>query len=49
VAPWLRERLGIDIPDDGDPALVVANLVLQAHQLSNRVAHLSALSDLLAA
>jgi predicted DNA-binding transcriptional regulator AlpA len=48
VAPWLRERLGFDIPDT-DPALVVANLVLQARQHRDRVVHMSALNDLLAA
>jgi hypothetical protein len=48
VAPWLRDRLGIDIPD-ADPALVVANLVLQARQHRDRVVHMSALDDLLAA
>lgn len=48
VAPWVREHLGVDVPDT-DPALVVANLVLQARQPRNRVEHMSALSDLLAA
>jgi hypothetical protein len=48
VAPWLREHLGIDVADS-DPALVVANLVLQARQHRSRVTHLSALSDLLIA
>ena len=48
VAPWLRLSLGIDLPDP-EPALVVANLILQARQHRGRVAHLSALTDLLAA
>lgn len=48
VVPWIRERLGIDVPDT-DPALVVANLILQARQHRHRVEHMSALSDLLAA
>ncbi|MFC4109481.1 helix-turn-helix transcriptional regulator [Micromonospora zhanjiangensis] len=48
VAPWIREHIGLDVPDI-DPALVVANLVLQARQHRNKVAHLSALTDLLAA
>jgi hypothetical protein len=48
VAPWLRERLGVDIPDP-DLALVVANLVLQARQYRDRVVRMSALNDLLAA
>ena len=38
----------IDIPDS-DPALVVANLVLQARQHRNRVEHQYALSELLIA
>ncbi|MFI6757987.1 helix-turn-helix transcriptional regulator [Micromonospora sp. NPDC050417] len=48
VAPWVRHNLGIDAPDS-DPALVVANLVLQARQHRNRVAHIAALTDLLTA
>jgi hypothetical protein len=48
VAPWVRDKLGLDAPDN-DPALVVANLVLQARQLKGKVEHMSALSDLLAA
>ncbi|SRR6266536_1324079 len=48
VVPWLRTRLGIDLPEV-DPALVFANLVLQARQHRDRVAHASALTDLLAA
>jgi hypothetical protein len=48
VVPWLRTRLDIEI-EDADPALVVANLVLQARQHRHRVDHMSALSDLLAA
>ena len=48
VAPWLREKLGLDIPDP-DPALVVANLILQARQYRHRVAPMSALTDLLVA
>lgn len=48
VAPWVQQHLGIDVPDT-DPALVVANLVLQARQHRDQVAHMSALSDLLAA
>jgi hypothetical protein len=47
VAPWLRSRLGLDIPEV-DPALVFANLVLQARQHRDRVDHASALTDLLA-
>lgn len=48
VAPWLRERLGLDLPDV-DPALVVADLLLQVRQHRSHVRHLSALTDLLAA
>ena len=48
VVPWLRQRLNIEVADT-DPALVVANLVLQARQHRDRVEHISALSDLLAA
>jgi predicted DNA-binding transcriptional regulator AlpA len=48
VAPWLRDHLGLDIPDP-DPTLVVANLVLQARPHRDRVAHVSALSRLLVA
>jgi hypothetical protein len=48
VAPWVRRNLDIDASDT-DPALVVANLVLQARQHRNRVAHMAALTDLLAA
>jgi hypothetical protein len=48
VTPWLRERLQMQV-SDADPALVVANLVLQARQHRHQVAHMSALSELLAA
>lgn len=48
VAPWLRAHLNIEVPEV-DPALVVANLVLQARQHRDQVVHMSALSDLLAA
>jgi hypothetical protein len=48
VAPWLRDKLGLDIPDT-DPALVVANLLLQARQHRDRVANMSALTELLVA
>jgi hypothetical protein len=44
----LRDKLGLDIPDT-DPALVVANLLLQARQHRHRVANMSALTDLLVA
>ncbi|WP_140157989.1 helix-turn-helix transcriptional regulator [Micromonospora sp. NBS 11-29] len=48
VAPWVRAHLKLDAPDT-DPALVVANLVLQARRHRKHVAHIAALTDLLAA
>lgn len=48
VGPWLRDRIGLNVPEH-DPALVVADLFLQARQHRNRVVHMSALTDLLAA
>jgi hypothetical protein len=48
VAPWVRQHLGLDVPNT-DPALVVANLVLQARQHRGKVPNMSALSGLLAA
>jgi len=48
VVPWLRENLGLDI-EDTDPALAMANLVLQARRFRDRVRNASALNDLLAA
>jgi hypothetical protein len=47
VAPWLRGRLDVVVPDS-DVVLVVANLILQARQHRHQVEHMSALSDLLA-
>ncbi|MCX4469117.1 hypothetical protein OOK41_02095 [Micromonospora sp. NBC_01655] len=48
VAPWIRRNLKIDAPES-DPALVVANLVLQARQHRERVPHMAALVNLLTA
>jgi hypothetical protein len=48
VAPWLRARLDLEVPEV-ELTLVVANLILQARQHRNQVPHMSALSDLLAA
>jgi len=48
VSPWIRQHLEIDVTDT-DVALVVANLVLQARQHRDRVANISALSQLLIA
>jgi hypothetical protein len=46
VAPWLHEKLKLEV-EQGDPALAMANLVLQARQFRDRVPQASALSDLL--
>jgi len=46
VAPWLREALGIEAPEE-DPALAMANLLLQARQMKDRVPHSAALGRLL--
>lgn len=46
VAPWLRDRLNFEV-EDTDPALVVANLVIQARQLIGRVDQASSLTGLL--
>lgn len=48
VAPWFRDQLGLDV-EEADPALAMANLVLQARRYRDRVRHASALHDLLAA
>lgn len=47
VAPWLRERLGMDVAEP-DRTLVVANLMLQARPHRTYVEHMSALTGLLA-
>ncbi len=46
VSPWLRTHLGVNV-DDRDPALVLANLIVQARQLTGRVDRPEALVDLL--
>jgi hypothetical protein len=46
VAPWLRDHVGIEVPE-ADPTLAVANLVLQARQHREQVTHMSALVGLL--
>lgn len=46
VRPWIEENLNVAIPDI-DPSLVVANLVLQARQHRERVAHWEVLLELL--
>jgi len=48
VAPWVREYLGAKV-EDVDPAVVVANLVLQARQLWERVERASVFAELLIA
>ena len=48
VAPWVREHLGSRV-EDVDPALVMANLVLQARQLRPRIEHVSVFCGLLTA
>lgn len=48
VVPWLRDRLGIELPQL-DIVYVVANLVLQTRIYRHEVPHMSALTDLLAA
>ncbi|MFG2044427.1 hypothetical protein [Dactylosporangium sp. NPDC048998] len=46
VAPWVRRNLQIDVPE-ADPALALANLLIQARRLAGQVAHSAALTDLL--
>jgi len=46
VAPWVREHLGIDVPEE-DPTLVFANLILQARQYSRHVPNADRLVNLL--
>jgi len=48
VAPWLRTNLDLDV-EVSDPTLTMANLVLQARRVRDRVPGASALHDLLAA
>jgi hypothetical protein len=46
VVPWIQEHLDVDV-SDGELALVVANLVLQARQHRSRVDNIAVLSQLL--
>jgi hypothetical protein len=46
VAPWLRSRVGVNVPDD-EPTLAAANLVIQLRALLPRVAGGRALLDLI--
>jgi hypothetical protein len=48
VAPWIRDNLHLDVPDS-HPALVLANLVVQARRLVGQVEDVGALTGLLAA
>ncbi|GIF53159.1 hypothetical protein DFJ67_0219 [Asanoa ferruginea] len=48
VSPWLRERLGYDLPDD-EPILAATNLALQLRALAPRIQHMQLIRDLLAA
>ncbi|MEV4619758.1 hypothetical protein AB0J74_13750 [Asanoa sp. NPDC049573] len=48
VSPWLRERLGYDLPDD-EPILAATNLALQLRALAPRIRHMQLIRDLLAA
>lgn len=46
VLPWVRTRLGLDLPDE-DPALVAANLMVQLRALLPRVVNGRPMVDLL--
>jgi hypothetical protein len=48
IGPWLRERMGYDIPDD-EPVLAAVNLALQLRALAPRIRHMEAIRALLAA
>ncbi|GIF72214.1 hypothetical protein [Asanoa siamensis] len=48
VSPWLRERMGYDLPDD-EPILAATNLALQLRALVPRIRHMQLIRDLLAA
>ncbi|WP_027342567.1 hypothetical protein [Hamadaea tsunoensis] len=46
VAPWLRDRLGLDVADT-DPSLLLASLLLQARRLRPHVPDAATLDQLL--
>lgn len=48
VAPWLREHKGIDAPDR-EPALAMANHIIEMRELEPRVSHADVLKEALAA
>jgi hypothetical protein len=48
VAPWLRERLGMPVPDP-EPTLAAVNLALQLRAMAPRVSRMDAVRALIAA
>jgi hypothetical protein len=48
VAPWLRERMGLDVPAP-EPVLAAVNLALQLRALAPRVSRMDAVRSLIAA
>jgi hypothetical protein len=48
VAPWLRERMGLDVPDV-EPVLAAANLALQLRSLAPRIQQMDVIQKLVAA
>jgi hypothetical protein len=48
VAPWLRDRMGIDVPDP-EPVVAAINLALQLRAMAPRVSHMDAVRALIAA
>jgi hypothetical protein len=46
VSPWLRERMGYDLPDD-EPVLVATNLALQLRALAPRIRRMDLIHGLL--
>jgi hypothetical protein len=48
VAPWLRERMGMVVPDP-EPLLAAVNLALQLRAMAPRVSRMDAIRSLLAA
>jgi hypothetical protein len=47
VSPWLRDRMGYDLPDD-EPVLAATNLALQLRALAPRIRHMHIIRGLLA-
>lgn len=48
VAPWLRDHLGYELPDD-EPVVAATNLALQLRALSPRIRAMKIIRDLLTA